>query len=383
MTTNIPDEVRGFLDYKVVERGISELTQQSYRGVLRDFFALLGHKKGVAQADIERYISSCFARELSARTVAHHLAVLREFFKFLQRDGLIRRDPMLRIESPKMWKRLPGYMSEIDVSQFIDAPEPSRSSYYRPTLSLRQAWSLRDRAIVETLYASAIRVSELISAKLVDLNVESGVLIVFGKGSKERMTPLGRPAIDALRAYLNLARPLLQPISPYLFVGLKRPRLTRQAVCKLLSERAKRAGLSHVYPHKLRHSGATHMLDHGANLRVIQEILGHADISTTEIYTHVSAKHVSDVFRECHPRNHPRHAQMGLFQSPTPILTAGPVTCTECNALAAEGRRLCELHQLRNNAASARSQKRRYDRNKAEGICVDCDQPAIEGQSPV
>jgi len=377
MSTKIPAEVKSFLDYKVVERGIAELTQQNYRAVLCEFFSFIG--RGPIQAnevDIKRYRSSLFDRKLIPRTITHHLAILREFFKFLQRDRLIKRDPMVRIESPKMWKRLPRYMAEIDIQQLVDAPGTNR---------LREPLSLRDRAICETFYASGIRVSELISAKLMDLDLNSGLITVFGKGSKERIAPLGRRAVDALRAYLTVARPLLQQrnarISPYLFIGYRTLELTRQAVCYMLRARAKRAGIAHVYPHLLRHSVATHMLDNGANLRVIQEILGHVDISTTEIYTHVSAAHVSSVFRNCHPRNNPKRAQIGLFQTPAPPLAPGPAMCTQCrNPVCERSKNLCELHLRLNGAASNDSHKRAHAQKKLDAICVNCDEPAVKGR---
>jgi hypothetical protein len=157
--------------------------------------------------------------------------------------------------------------------------------------------------------------------------------------------------------------------------------LTRQAVCFILRERAKRAGLTHVYPHLLRHSFATHMLDNGADLRVIQEILGHADISTTEIYTHVSAKRLSDVFRAYHPRNNPTRAQIGLFQAPAPTLTPGPAMCTQCrNPVCERSKNLCELHLRLNSAASNDSHKRARAQKKLDAICVNCDEPAVKGR---
>lgn len=369
MTTNTPGEVSAFLNYKLIERGISELTVQNYREALCDFSSSLNHGTEPTQAgepDIKRYVSSCHRRNLSSRTVQHHLSILREFFKFLQRDRLIHRDPMVRIESPKAWKRVPRFMSEIEVCKLLDAPGPATASTPTP---LRQALSLRDHAICETFYASAIRVSELISARLADLNLADGLLTVFGKGEKERIVPLGRPAVDALRAYLNTSRPLLRQgrkISPYLFVGYRTPHFTRQFVNYLLTKRAEHAGLSHVHPHMLRHSTATHLLDRGANLRVIQEILGHADISTTEIYTHVSAKHITDVLKTCHPRNNPKRAQMGLFQTPAPAPSPlpGVIICAECNAPVSQGKRRCERHlalareRVNRSRNKARAQKR-------------------------
>jgi len=362
--TNIPAQLSSFLAYKIIERGISDETRRSYDETLTDFFTSIAHGNEPTEAEIRTYISSCFARNLSPTTVRHHISVLREFFKFLLRDRLIRRDPMIRIDSPKVWKKMPRYMAEIDVQQSIDAP-PSKASWKGEKLVTRNfmpALDLRDRAIVEVFYASGIRVSELVSAKLFDLSLENGVLTVFGKGSKERMAPLGRPAIDALRAYLNTARPFLEKrskASPYLFVGLEGPQLTRQAVNYLLRRRAMRAGLPHIHPHMYRHSAATHLLNHGADLRTIQEILGHSDISTTEIYTHISGERVSSVLRTCHPRNNPKRAQMKLFQPPASLPTPRPTPCTDCNEPAAPGKKRCELHLRLAREACARFHSRK------------------------
>lgn len=361
-TTNIPAQVSSFLNYKIIERGISDKTRQSYCEALTDFFSSVGHGKEPTESDITHYISSCFGRNLSPNTVRHHISVLREFFKFLLRDRLIRRDPMVRIDSPKVWKKMPRYMAEIDVQQSIDAP-PSKASRKGKfvTRDFMPALDLRDRAIVEVFYASGIRVSELVSAKLFDLSLENGVITVFGKGSKERIAPLGRPAIDALRSYLNTARPFLEKrskVSPYLFVGLNGPQLTRQAVNYLLRKRAMRAGLPHIHPHMYRHSAATHLLNHGADLRTIQEILGHSDISTTEIYTHISGERVGSVLQTCHPRNNPKRAQLKLF-SPAFVLMPRPTPCTDCNEPAALGKRRCELHLRLAREACARFHSRK------------------------
>jgi len=346
--TDISAKVSSFLDYKFVERGIAESTRQSYREGLANFISFLGHKTTATEADIKRYISSCFEHKVNPRTVAHRLSALRGFFKFLQRDGFIKRDPMVNIQSPRMWKKLPRFLSESEAQQFIDAPGPNRPC---------QALGLRDRAICELLYASAIRVSELTSAKLLDLNLASRFLTVLGKGNKERRAVFGLRAVDALSAYLNLSRPILQAgkVSPYLFVGSNRPCLTRQAVNYLLRRRAKRAGIAHVHPHLLRHSCATHMLNQDANLRVIQEILGHADIGTTEIYTHVSSKRVKEIVLRCHPRNNPKRAQLSLFETAS-TLAPGFNMCVQCrNPVCADSKCYCSMHLQLAAAASLRS----------------------------
>jgi integrase/recombinase XerD len=178
---------------------------------------------------------------------------------------------------------------------------------------------LRDQAILKTLYASGIRASELTSATLADLNLPSRTLTVTGKGSKTRIMPLGRSAVDAIQRYLDYGRGRLEKEnvpSVFLFIGRGGRQLTRMRLWQVLNARAQSAGISHISPHVLRHSGATHMLDHGADLRTIQTVLGHAEISTTEIYTNVSREHLKRVLERCHPRWRPRDAQIGLFQTP-------------------------------------------------------------------
>jgi integrase/recombinase XerD len=383
MTVDIPARLRSFLDYKIIERGLSENTRQSYSAALIDFFSFLDHKGEPATLEIRNYVASCFERKLSARTVAHRVSVLREFFKFLQADGIIRRDPMINVEAPKGWKRLPRYASQIEVQQLIDAPGPPRLGSGQGG-SVRPVLGLRDRAICETFYASAIRVSELVSIKLLDLSLDRGLVTVFGKGSKERLVPLGRPAIDALRAYLIVRPSLRYRGSPYLFISYRSPRLTRQAICCVLRARARRAGIAHVYPHLLRHSAATHMLGNGANLRVIQEILGHIDIGTTEIYAHVSTEHVTEVFRKCHPRNNPNRAQMWLF--PAPSLAPGFDVCVQCrDPVCSESKCYCSMHLQLANAASLRSRLRKKEQSstlahrRASGVHL-ADGPQKEGE---
>lgn len=364
--TNIPSHLNSFLAYKIIERGISDTTRQSYYETMTEFFTFIAHGNEPTEADIRRYLSTCFSRNLSPATVRHHISVLREFFKFLLRDRLVRRDPMIRIDSPKCWKKMPRYLSEIEVQQSIDAP-PSKVSRMGKSFAweLMPALDLRDRAIVEVFYASGIRVSELVSAKLFDLSLKNGLLTVFGKGSKERIAPLGRPAIEALRAYLDTARPFLEKrsrVSPYLFIGRGRTQLTRQAVNSMLKKRATRAGLGRIHPHMFRHSAATHLLNHGADLRTIQEVLGHSDISTTEIYTHVSAQRVSGVLRMCHPRNNPKRAQLKLFQAPGSLPAPRPTPCSDCNEPAAPEKNRCEVHLrlARETCARSRSRKKAH-----------------------
>jgi hypothetical protein len=197
---------------------------------------------------------------------------------------------------------------------------------------------------------------------------------VFGKGAKERKAPIGRYAADSLRAYLDSGRHLLEKkfgVSPYLFLGKRTPVLSRQAVCYLLGRRSQRAGISHVHPHMLRHSAATHMMNGGADLRVIQEILGHADIGTTEVYTHASKEHVKGALLRCHPRNNPRRAQIALFQSAVPTVVPTWMPCGECSKPAARGKKLCERHlQLAREASQRFYRRRRLEQEKGQNIQV-------------
>jgi integrase/recombinase XerD len=343
-----------FLKFKTLERGISELTEQSYRQALCDFFVFFGKTAtGACERDIGDYITSCYARNLQPSTVAHRISVLKQLFKFLQCEGLARHDPLQHIESPKRWRKVARFMSEAEVTALLDATGS-------PGKVLHEPLALRDRAICEAFYAGALRVSELTSARLQDLSLESGTLNIIGKGSKARIAPLGRFATDALRAYLHAGRPCLEQGigSPYLFIGRRGTQLTRQAINSLLRKRAERAGISHVHPHMLRHSAATHMLNHRADLRTIQTILGHSDISTTEIYTHVSQEDAKAALLRCHPRNNPKRAQLGLFQLPA-LSVQKRTVCTDCNEPTAPGKRRCERHLRLGNAAALRSYYRK------------------------
>jgi len=209
---------------------------------------------------------------------------------------------------------------------------------------------------VETLYGSGIRCDELISAKLADLNLEQRSLSVLGKGSKARLVPLGRPAASILREYLSRGRPRFlrdgRP-TPHLFIGRTGDPLTRQRVWQVVREHARRVNLNRVSPHVLRHSAATHMLDHGADLRTIQTVLGHAEISTTEIYTKVSGQHLHEAMLR-HPRSNPARAQMVLFRSEASVLTPGPNPCAECAGPVVEGKTRCARHLLLSREAGKR-----------------------------
>ena len=357
-------QVSSFLGYKDVERGLSENSCERYRQSLQDFCSFVGKGKSASRANrynVSEYISSCYDRKLKASTIANRISTLREFFKFLQRDGIIRTDPMRGIQLPKKDKRLPKALSEAEISGLL---------LTGTTVAVTDPLTLRDQAILETLYASGIRASELISARLADLNLPSRTLTVTGKGSKTRIVPLGRSAVDAIRRYLDYGRGLLAKENSQtgvLFIGRRGHELTRVRVWQVLNEQAKIARLPHISPHMLRHSAATHMLSHGADLRTIQTILGHSEISTTQIYTHVSREDVRAVLVRCHPRNNPKRAQMALFQTAAPI-PRSPIMCTQCCGSSEPGKTLCAVHLRLANEASKRSWQKAQLKKRAASV---------------
>jgi len=287
--------IEAFLSYCRIEKGLSFNTIDAYRRDLGKLAAFLAGIPGaeLAPSALGRYLDWLRDSGLSSRSLARHLSTLRSFFAYLVREGLIRADPTAGIRSPRQWHKLPAYLSVGDMEKLLEAADPATPV------------GLRDRAMIHLLYASGLRVSELCRLQLTDLNEELGVVRVFGKGNKQRLVPVGRPALEALRAYLLQGRPALlkRRPSPYLFVSLRGRPLTRQAFWKLLAGYARRAGLvRRVYPHMIRHSFATHLLEGGADLRSVQLMLGHADISTTQVYTHVMRSRLRQTLDQHHPR---------------------------------------------------------------------------------
>jgi len=228
--------------------------------------------------------------------VARKLSALRHFYKYLLLDRMVRHDPTLEIDSPRQWKVLPKSLASSEIDSMFQAVEARNPS------ALGAAIAQRDRAMLETLYASGLRVSELINIKLEDLKLELGHVLVRGKGDKERLVPLGRAAQEAIRDYMGQGRTVLLNgrVSPHLFVRRGGGRLSRQRAWQMVN--AASATVTHASPHTLRHSCATHMVENGADLRTVQTILGHADISTTQIYTHVALDRLKNVYRNYHPR---------------------------------------------------------------------------------
>jgi len=286
-----------FINYIRVEKRLSLNTAAAYERDLRRYAAFLaGSGRGPAQAtraDVQRFLSSLYAARLDGRTIARHLVTLRGFYRQLLRDGIIESDPTLNLESPRTWKTLPHYLALEEVDRLLAAPDPATPL------------GARDRAMLELLYSTGVRVSELVSVRSGDLHAELGYLQVTGKGNKQRLVPVGRSALAAIEAYRSGPRQALlgRRASPFLFVSRRGPRLTRQAFWKGIRAAGLQAGIRQpLNPHLLRHSFATHLLARGADLRSVQQMLGHADISTTQIYTHVVSEQLKQIYQRHHPR---------------------------------------------------------------------------------
>ena len=288
----------GFLDYLRVERGSAIA---AYRSDLAQFAAFLEKRKqhlsAARREDVREYIQELFSNSLDGRSVGRKLSAIRHLYRHLLLDGKIDKDPTLNIDLPKQWKVLPKALSRAEVGAML-AEAPPRNETARG-----QALWLRDRAMLELLYAGGVRVSELADARLEDLKLEMGYILVRGKGDKERMVPLGVPAQMALQQYLKGSREVIAKTnsSPLLFLGIGGRRLSRQRVWQLVGKASLAPG-RHASPHMLRHSCATHMVENGADLRTVQTILGHSDISTTQIYTHVALDRLKSVYAKHHPR---------------------------------------------------------------------------------
>ncbi|MCI0351902.1 MAG: tyrosine recombinase XerD [Acidobacteriales bacterium] len=300
--TNLKNQLlAAFVDYLKVEKGLAALTVAAYQQDLRQFAEFVaGRKRALENArreDIRDYLSHLFAARMDGRSVARKLSALRHFYRYLLLDGHVEHDPTLNIDAPRQWKVLPKSLSAAEIEAIFQPSGTLRSGKYA------EALALRDRAMLEVLYAGALRVSEIVGLQFDDLKLELGYALVRGKGDKERMVPLGRSAQQALSEYLSRGRPALLAgrRSPHLFVARGGKLLTRQRAWQMVGV-ASRGSSRHASPHMLRHSCATHMVERGADLRTVQSILGHADISTTQVYTHVALDHLKGEYRKHHPR---------------------------------------------------------------------------------
>lgn len=291
----------GFLDYLRVERGSARLTIEAYTRDLGQFAGFLEKRRqqmnGARREDVRDFMQELFSHGIDGRSVGRKLSAIRHLYRYLLLDGKIDKDPTLNIDSPKQWKVLPKALGREEVETILAGPQPRREG------ARAQALALRDRAMMELLYGGGLRVSEVAGARLEDMKLDLGYILVRGKGDKERMVPLGVPAQQALQRYLKDGRDTLagKKNSPLLFVGAGAQRLTRQRVWQLVGQASPPMG-RHASPHMLRHSCATHMVENGADLRTVQTILGHADVSTTQIYTHVALDRLKSVYAKHHPR---------------------------------------------------------------------------------
>jgi integrase/recombinase XerD len=310
----------GFLDYLRIEKGLAPLSISAYTTDILQFAEFLEKRKRLLltarRNDVREFLQQLFSHQVDGRSVGRKLSALRHLYRYLLLDKKIDHDPTLNIESPRQWKVLPKSLARDEMEVTLAAPL-TRGNAPRQAQEL-PALAARDRAMLEVLYAGALRVSEIINAKLEDLKLDAGYMLVRGKGDKERVVPLGRSAQTALTEYLTHSRPLLAagkrsavaaaavaraPItnSPLLFLARSGRRLTRQRVWQMVRTASVASG-RHASPHMLRHSCATHMVENGADLRTVQTILGHADISTTQVYTHLALDRLRTVYQKHHPR---------------------------------------------------------------------------------
>ena len=302
----------GFLDYLRIEKGLAALSISAYAtdiGQFADFVTT--RKRALLTArrdDVREFVQQLFSHQMDGRSVGRKLSALRHFYRYLLVDKRIARDPTLNIDSPKQWKVLPKALARDEMGATLAAPQ-ARVKTARDRTQLATALAVRDCAMLEVLYAGALRVSEITSARLEDLKLEAGYMLVRGKGDKERVVPLGRSAQSSLSQYLTQSRPALatakhEPVartSPLLFIARGGRKLTRQRVWQMVRAASAASGRQ-ASPHMLRHSCATHMVENGADLRTVQTILGHADISTTQVYTHMALDRLRAVYQKHHPR---------------------------------------------------------------------------------
>lgn len=289
--------IRSFLNYLRVEKGVSANTLDAYRRDVEKFAAFAaGHRIAldkVTRDELVDFLRHLYHRKLDSRTVARHLVTIRHFFRFALAEGLISEDPAETIESPRFRSSLPTFLTVEEIERLIEQPDANT------------VIGLRDKAMVEVMYSAGLRVSELCKLRLSDIHYDKGYVRCIGKGDKERLVPIGRRAVEVVRRYLKESRPKLAHDNspPLIFLSRKGGECSRHGFWKTISDCGRLAGIrKKLKPHMLRHSFATHLLDRGADLRAVQMMLGHADIATTQIYTHVVEERLKQVYREHHPR---------------------------------------------------------------------------------
>jgi integrase/recombinase XerD len=294
------DRLKDFIHFLIVEKGLANNTIVSYQRDLKSYIHYLNHVESITdinevqRAHIIHFLAHLKEQGKSAKTLARHVASVRALHQFLLRDRAVEHDPTVHIESPQMERSLPKVLNLEEVETLLDSPKTHNH------------FGKRDKAMLELLYATGMRVSELIGLNMGDIHLTMGFVRCIGKGNKERIIPLGKTAINAIQTYLDDARPEFiskKHKDEALFLNNHGKRLTRQGFWKILKGLTKAAGIEKdLTPHTLRHSFATHLLENGADLRAVQEMLGHADISTTQIYTHVTKTRLKDVYSKFHPR---------------------------------------------------------------------------------
>jgi integrase/recombinase XerD len=303
-----------FLDYLRIEKGLAPLSIGAYSTDIRQFAEFLEKRRctllTARRNEVREFLQELFANQVDGRSVGRKLSALRHLYRYLLLDKKIDHDPTLDIESPRQWKVLPKSLARDEMESTLAAPRLRNATGMQETKE-SAALAIRDQAMLEVLYAGALRVSEIVDANLADLKLEAGYMLARGKGDKERVVPLGKSAQDALTEYLAHSRPVLATAkrsspaslkgSPLLFLARGAHKLTRQRVWQMVRAASAASGRK-ASPHMLRHSCATHMVENGADLRTVQTILGHADISTTQVYTHVALDRLRTVYQKHHPR---------------------------------------------------------------------------------
>lgn len=290
------DELSGFLAYLRMEKRASEHTTKSYEHDLVKFLHYIEQRWNISAAavsyvHIREYLTELYAEELARTSVSRKLSSLRSFYTFLLREEQIKENPLVLIHAPKQGKKLPSFFYEEELSVLFESVNTSTSL------------GKRNLAVLELLYATGIRVGECVKLDVKDFDLYLETLLVKGKGGKERYVPVGSFAAEALTIYINEARPLLKPADEALFVNYQGKRLTARGIQKMLNKLSTDASInSRMSPHVLRHTFATHMLNEGADLRTVQELLGHSDLAATQIYTHVTKDRLREVYRRSHPR---------------------------------------------------------------------------------
>lgn len=301
MSNNFTRYPEQFLNYLTVEKAASALTTENYRRDLESFAAFLRERarteaawENVGPLDVRAYLALLKEKNYARRTVARRISALRSFYKFLVRENILESSPLAKIGTPKLDKRLPSFLAETEIDELLQLPQDD-------------LLGRRDQAILELLYASGCRVSELVGLQLERVYLDERFVILLGKGNKERVVPLGHSCCTALAAYYPARQELLAKNKieehSFLFVNNRGGVLTDRSVRRILDKYISQLALrKHVSPHTIRHTFATHLLAHGADLRVVQELLGHANLSTTQIYTHVTTERIAAVYKENHPR---------------------------------------------------------------------------------